>query len=94
MLAINYSTLRNSMKKYFDIITDSIETVVVTRKNGNNIVMMSEDTYNNLIENSYLTQNKKNYDWLMESKKQLESGTDTSAIQSMHCDIKSLALCS
>lgn len=62
------------MKKYFDIITDSIETVVVTRKNGNNIVMMSEDTYNNLIENSYLTQNKKNYDWLMESKKQLESG--------------------
>ena len=74
MLAINYSTLRNSMKKYFDIITDSIGTVVVTRKNGNNIVMMSEDTYNNLIENSYLTQNKKNYDWLMESKKQLESG--------------------
>lgn len=74
MLAINYSALRNSMKKYFDIITDSIETVVVTRKNGNNIVMMSEDTYNNLIENSYLTQNKKNYDWLMESKKQLESG--------------------
>ena len=46
----------------------------MTRKNGNNIVMMSEDTYNNLIENSYLTQNKKNYDWLMESKKQLESG--------------------
>lgn len=74
MLAINYSTLRNSMKKYFDIITDSIETIVVTRKNGNNIVMMSEETYNNLIENSYLTQNKKNYDWLMESKKQLESG--------------------
>ena len=74
MLAINYSTLRNSMKKYFDIITDSIETIVVTRKNGNNIVMMSEDTYNNLIENSYLAQNKKNYDWLMESKKQLESG--------------------
>ena len=74
MLAINYSTLRNSMKKYFDIITDSIETIVVTRKNGNNIVMMSEDTYNNLIENSYLTQNKKSYDWLMESKKQLESG--------------------
>ena len=73
MLAINYSTLRNSMKKYFDIITDSIETIVVTRKSGNNIVMMSEETYNNLIENSYLTQNKRNYDWLMESKSQLES---------------------
>lgn len=86
MLAINYSTLRNSMKKYFDIITDSIETIVVTRKSGNNIVMMSEDTYNNLIENSYLTQNKRNYDWLMESKSQLESGKTISK------DIKDLEL--
>ena len=82
MLAINYSTLRNSMKKYFDIITDSI----VTRKSGNNIVMMSEETYNNLIENSYLTQNKRNYDWLMESKSQLESGKTISK------DIKDLEL--
>ena len=31
MLAINYSTLINSMKKYFDIITDSFEFIVVTR---------------------------------------------------------------
>ena len=86
MLAINYSTLRNSMKKYFDIITDSIETIVVTRKSGNNIVMMSEETYNNLIENSYLTRNKRNYDWLMESKSQLESGKTISK------DIKDLEL--
>ena len=86
MLAINYSTLRNSMKKYFDIITDSIETIVVTRKSGNNIVMMSEETYNNLIENSYLTQNKRNYDWLMESKSHLESGKTISK------DIKDLEL--
>ena len=86
MLAINYSTLRNSMKKYFDIITDSIETIVVTRKSGNNIVMMSEETYNNLIENSYLTQNKRKYDWLMESKSQLESGKTISK------DIKDLEL--
>ena len=86
MLAINYSSLRNSMKKYFDIITDSIETIVVTRKSGNNIVMMSEETYNNLIENSYLTQNKRNYDWLMESKSQLESGKTISK------DIKDLEL--
>ena len=74
------------MKKYFDIITDSIETIVVTRKSGNNIVMMSEETYNNLIENSYLTQNKRNYDWLMESKSQLESGKTISK------DIKDLEL--
>ena len=72
MLAINYSTLRNSMKKYFDFITDSFETLVVTRKSGDNIVIMSEETYNNLIENNYIRQSKANYDWILESMNQFE----------------------
>lgn len=33
-----------------------------------------EETYNNLMENIYVMGNKANYDWLMESKAQLESG--------------------
>lgn len=74
MIAVNYSRLRQQMKKYFDIISDTFETVIVTRKNGENIVMMSEDTYNNLMENAYLTSSKANLDWLMESKKQYEEG--------------------
>ncbi len=35
--------------------------------------MISEETYNNQIENSYLTSNKVNYNWLIESKDQLDS---------------------
>ena len=35
---------------------------------------VSEETYNNLMENVYVMGNKSNYDWLMESKEQLESG--------------------
>ena len=62
------------MKKYLDLIADSLEIIVVTRKVENSIVMMSEKTYDNLIENIYLTQNKRNFDWLMESKRQLEVG--------------------
>lgn len=34
--------------------------------------MMSEKAYNNLMENIYVMGNKANYDWLMESKAQLE----------------------
>lgn len=74
MLAVNYTNLRDNMKKHFDKITDDYETMIVTRKNNKNIVMMSEESYNNLIENAYLTKEKANYDWLMESKKQLETG--------------------
>ena len=34
--------------------------------------MLSEEAYNNLMENAYIMGNKANYDWLMESKSQLE----------------------
>lgn len=74
MLAINYTTLRENMKSYMDKVSDDYETMVVTRKDNKNIVMMSESMYNNLLENAHVLGNKANYDWLMESKAQLESG--------------------
>ena len=67
MLAVNYTNLRDNMKAY-------METMIVTRKNNKNVVILSEETYNNLMENVYVMGNKANYDWLMESKAQLENG--------------------
>ncbi len=74
MLAVNYTTLRENMKTYMDKITDDYETIIVTRKNNKNIVMLSEESYNNMMENIYVIGTKSNYDWLMESKAQLENG--------------------
>ena len=74
MLAVNYTNLRDNMKKYMDKVSDDYETMIVTRKNNKNIVMISEESYNNMMENIYVMGNKENYDWLMESKAQLESG--------------------
>ncbi len=74
MLAVNYTNLRDNMKKYMDKVTDDYETMIITRKENKNVVMISEETYNNLMENIYVMGNKANYDWLMESKAQLESG--------------------
>lgn len=74
MLAVNYTNLRDNMKRYMDQVTDDYETMIVTRKNNKNVVILSEETYNNLMENVYVMGNKANYDWLMESKEQLENG--------------------
>lgn len=74
MLAVNYTNLRDNMKTYMDKVTDDYETLIVTRKDNKNVVMLSEETYNNLMENVYVMGNKANYDWLMESKAQLENG--------------------
>lgn len=73
MLAVNYTTLRENMKSYMDKVTDDYETLIVTRKDNKNVVMLSEESYNNLMENVYIMGNKANYDWLMESKAQLEN---------------------
>ena len=74
MLAVNYTNLRENMKAYMDKVTDDYETMIVTRKDNKNVVMISEEAYNNLMENVHIMGNKANYDWLMESKAQLESG--------------------
>ena len=74
MFAVNYTNLRDNMKHYMDKVTDDYETMIITRKNNRSVVMISEESYNNLMENIYVMGNKANYDWLMESKAQLEDG--------------------
>jgi antitoxin YefM len=76
MIAVNYSQVRENLKTYMDKATNDFETIIVTRKDKN-VVIISEEAYNNLLENAYLLKDKANYDWLMESKKQLESGKAT-----------------
>ena len=74
MLAVNYTNLRDNMKMYMDKITDDYETMIVTRKDNKNVVMISEESYNNLMENIYVMGNKENDDWLIKGKSQLENG--------------------
>ena len=74
MLAVNYSTLRNNLKSYCDRATDDAETVFVTRKDEKNLVMMSLESYNNLMENIFVRSNHKNYQHITEGIRQLEGG--------------------
>lgn len=50
MLAINYSTMRNNLKSYCDQATDNNETVIVTRKQEKNIVIISLENYNRIMK--------------------------------------------
>ena len=74
MLAIGYSQARNNLKEYLDKVTDDYETIIITRKEDKNVVVMSEDQYNNLLENLHVLSTENNRQRLLESKKQLEAG--------------------
>ena len=78
MEAVNYSALRNNLKGYMDRVTDDYETLIVTRKDDKNVVMISADEYNNLMESVHLLGNEANRNHLLESKKQLEEGNAAS----------------
>lgn len=74
MLAKNYTEIRNNFKTVCDSIIEDAETVIVTRKNDENIVMMSLVEYNNLMENMHIRNSKANYNHILESRKQLQDG--------------------
>ena len=50
MLAVNYSTIRSRLKDYCDKVTDENETVIVTRKDEKNVVILSLDEYNSIMK--------------------------------------------
>ncbi|MEE3450226.1 MAG: type II toxin-antitoxin system Phd/YefM family antitoxin [Acutalibacteraceae bacterium] len=50
MLAVNYSTIRSKLKEYCDEATDNNETIIVTRKDEKNIVIISLEQYNQIMK--------------------------------------------
>ena len=50
MLAVNYSTIRKKLKDYCDKVTDDNETVIITRKEEKNVVILSLLEYNALVK--------------------------------------------
>lgn len=74
MLTIKYSTLRNHLKDYCDKVSNDNETIIVTGKHGKNVVIVSLEAYNNMMENLFLMSDQKNYERLLESRRQIERG--------------------
>jgi antitoxin YefM len=53
MDAISYTALRQNMKTYMDKVVQDNDPLIITRKNNKNVVLISIDEYNSLIETNY-----------------------------------------
>lgn len=81
MLAVNYSTIRSKLKDYCDQATDNHETVIVTRKDEKNVVLMSLEQYNLLMK---AIRNSEYLDKIDKSIEQVEKGkTITKTIEEL-----------
>jgi len=74
MIAVNYSNARYNFKQYCDAAVNDLETVFITRKQGENVVMISEAEYNNLMENLFVRRSKADYRRLLKSIEQAKAG--------------------
>jgi antitoxin YefM len=50
MTAVTYTNLSQNLDAYMDKVVDDYDAIIVARENGKNVVLVSEETYNNMIE--------------------------------------------
>lgn len=74
MIETNFSNARNNFKEVCDRVVHDSDIAIITRKNDENVVLMSQVQYDNLMENLHIRESKANYEWLKESMKQAKDG--------------------
>jgi len=74
MDAVTYTDLRQNLKTYMDKVVVDCVPLTITRKNNENVVLLSVEEYNSLVETNYLLSNEANAEHLKKSIAQHRSG--------------------
>ncbi|WP_304037275.1 type II toxin-antitoxin system Phd/YefM family antitoxin [Mesonia mobilis] len=72
METVNYSDFRSNLKHWFDKVINDVSEIIIKRKGGKDLVLISLDEYNSLKETTYLLTGK-NRDVLLKSIQELEA---------------------
>jgi len=73
MKVINYTELRLNLKHWLNSVIDDVEEVIIKRKNQKDLVLISLEEYNSLVETNYLLSGK-NRDVLLKSIAEVKEG--------------------
>jgi antitoxin YefM len=77
MQVVNFTEARNNLKSLCDAVYADSEEVIVNRKNGENVVIISLESYNALQETAYLLASPKNKERLLNSLSHARAGKVT-----------------
>jgi antitoxin YefM len=73
MKTISFTTLKNDFEKQLDCLSKEHETLVITRKGKQSLVMMSLEEYQSLKETAYLLRSPVNASRLLAAINQLNA---------------------
>lgn len=69
MKEFTYTESRQKFKKVLCIATEDHEAVRITRRNGENAILVAEEDYDSLLETAYLLRSPQNAKRLLEARK-------------------------
>ena len=75
MAYVSYTELRQNLKKHLDEVCENRTPLVVTRRSGEPVVMLSLAEYESLEETLHLLRDPLNAERLLRSIKEAEAGT-------------------
>lgn len=74
MLATTISNAIKNFDRTCDKVIQNCEPMIITRDNNKNVVLISQEEYDNLLENLYIRKSKANYARLLESLEEVKTG--------------------
>jgi antitoxin YefM len=78
MQVVTYSEARHDLKNVMDNACSNHEPVLITRRKGESVVLVSLEDYESIMESEYLLSNPTNASRLLQSLKDARSGKRTS----------------
>ncbi len=74
MKVINFSDARNNLKSVLDQVVDDADYTIISRRDSENAVVMSLETFNSLMETFHLLKSPANAAHLAKSIEQFKNG--------------------
>jgi antitoxin YefM len=74
MKVVSFSEARNNLKTVFDEVVENADYTIVTRRDAENVVVMSLDSFNSLLETFHLLKSPANAAHLQRSISQFRQG--------------------
>ena len=74
MRVVNFSEARNNLKFVLDRVSDDADYTIITRRDSDDAVVMSLDTFNSYMETFHLLRSPANAAHLAKSIEQYQSG--------------------